>query len=153
MRYQAALIAVKSIAASRAFYEGILGQKVVLDLGANVTFQGGFAIQENYPELLGEAGLSFAWGGNDHELYFEEADFDAFAAKITATDGVELLHPVKEYPWGQRVIRLYDPDRHIVEVGEPMESVFRRFASQGMSEEEIAERAMSPLAFVKQLLR
>jgi len=26
-------------------------------------------------------------------------------------------------PWGQRVIRFYDPDMHIVEVGESLESV------------------------------
>lgn len=152
MKYQVSLIAVKDIKTSRVFYENVLDQQAVLDLGANLTFAGGFALQENYPQLLGVDGLQFATKGNDHELYFEEEDFDRFVDRLQSIDGIEYLHRTKTYPWGQRVIRFYDPDMHIIEVGEPMETVFRRFAAQGMTAEEIAERAMCPLPFVKQFI-
>ncbi len=53
-------------------------------------------------------------------------------------------------PWGQRDIRVYDPDKHIVEIAENMNTVIKRFFSQGMSAEEVAKRTMFPLDVVKQ---
>ncbi len=152
MKYQVALFAVKDIKISRAFYENVMNQKVVLDLGPNLTFTGGFALQENYPELVGVEDMPFSPNGNDHELYFEEEDFDGFVERLKGIDGIDYVHPPKEYPWGQRVMRFHDPDRHIIEVGEPMETVFKRFASQGMNVEQIAERTMCPLPFIQQFI-
>lgn len=57
-----------------------------------------------------------------------------------------------EYPWGQRVIRFYDPDMHIIEVGEPMENVVKRFIDQGLSVEETSKRTQHPIEFVKNCL-
>ena len=59
------------------------------------------------------------------------------------------VHPVKEHAWGQRVIRIYDPDRHIIEVGENMEAVCKRFLDSGMTPEQIAERMDVPVKYVK----
>ena len=50
---------------------------------------------------------------------------------------------------GQRDIRIYDPDMHIVEIAESMESVIRRFLSQGMSVDEISKRTMYPVDALK----
>jgi hypothetical protein len=58
------------------------------------------------------------------------------------------VHGVKEFPWGQRVIRFYDPDRHILEVGEKMEMVCKRFLDSGMTVEETSKRTMLPIEFV-----
>lgn len=55
------------------------------------------------------------------------------------------MHPLKEHIWGQRVIRFYDPDGHIIEVGEDMAMVAQRFLAQGMSAEAIALRMQVPL--------
>ncbi|MDX9802546.1 MAG: hypothetical protein RBS96_00715, partial [Dehalococcoidales bacterium] len=48
-------------------------------------------------------------------------------------------------PWGQRAIRFYDPDNHIIEIGEPMPAVIRRLLKSGISEEEVAKRTSMPL--------
>jgi len=45
MKFKGPLIVVEDLARSRKFYEDILGQKVILDFGANVTFQGDFSLQ------------------------------------------------------------------------------------------------------------
>lgn len=45
-----------------------------------------------------------------------------------------------EHPWGQRVIRFYDLDGHLIEVGESMKLVIRRFQAAGMTPEEIARK-------------
>ncbi len=151
MNFITPLIAVKDIQASKAFYEAVMGMKVTLDLGQNVSLDGKLAIQEDYAGLVGVE-LPVTPKPNDHELYFEEQDFDAFIARLDTVSAVEYLHRAKEYPWGQRVVRFYDPDGHIIEVGENMEGVFKRFHAQGMSAEQVAERTMHPVEFVKQFI-
>ena len=56
------------------------------------------------------------------ELYFEVDDFDAFTEKLRRHLDVELVHPPMTHAWQQRVVRLYDPDWHMIEVGESMEA-------------------------------
>ena len=150
MKFISPLIAVKDLAAARAFYETVLGQRITLDLGANLSFAG-FALQENYAGLVGVGELPITYRPNDHEMYFEEESFDTFLAHLEKFD-IAYLHRAKEYPRGQRVVRFYDPDGHIIEVGESMESVFRRFHAQGMSVEQVAERTSHPVEFVRQYI-
>lgn len=89
---------------------------------------------------------------DNFQLYFEVEDLDAWEDKLKALEGIEFLHGIKEYPWGQRVMRFYDYDKYIVETAESMESVAKRFLSQGLSAEETAERTMLPVGFVEQFL-
>jgi uncharacterized Zn finger protein len=89
-------------------------------------------------------------GQDNFELYFETEDLDAIWTRLSNAS-VEVVHPVHEQPWGQRVIRVYDPDGHIVEVGEPMPLVIARFLAQGMAAEEVAERTLMPLEVVQQI--
>jgi hypothetical protein len=51
---------------------------------------------------------------------------------------MEYLGEVIEHSWGQRVIRFYDPDGHIIEVGEDMKMVIKRFIASGMTMDEIS---------------
>ncbi len=122
MRFVCPLIVVEEIAASRHFYEQLLGQQVKADYGENVTFEGDFAIhlKPHYQALLGGA-AQYPVAGRAHngELYFETDEIEAAYQRLIQA-GAEFIHAVREEPWGQRVMRLYDPDGHIVEIGEPM---------------------------------
>lgn len=51
------------------------------------------------------------------------------------------------------MVRFYDPDKHIIEVGENMKFVCKRFADSGMTNEEIAERMDVPVKTVNAYLR
>ena len=145
------MLIVRDMEKSVAFYQNVLGLAVVLDFGANKTLSGGLCLQtaETYREFIGGKELSF--GGNDFKLYFEEDDFDAFLEKLSEKD-VRYVHPVIEHSWGQRVVRFYDPDRHIIEVGENLKTVCRRFYESGMTEEEVAARMDVPLSYVREAL-
>lgn len=79
-------------------------------------------------------------------------DFDEFAEKIKKLE-IEYVHPVKEHGWGQRVVRFYDPDKHIVEVGENMQFVCKRFKAEGMTPGQIAKRMDVPTEYVNNLLK
>ena len=58
------------------------------------------------------------------------------------------IHKLHEHPWGQRVVRFYDPDGHIIEAAEKLDAVIARFVAQGLSPEETANRMGIPLDFV-----
>ena len=58
-----------------------------------------------------------------------------------------------EYSWGQRVVRFYDPDKHIIEFGENMKVVCRRFLDSGMTPEQVAERMGVPVKLVNSCIR
>ena len=147
MQYKGPMLVVNDIDKSVEFYENILGMSVILDFGANKTLTGGLALQtaETYKDFIDGRALCF--GGNDFELYFEEDDFDNFISRLKSLE-IEYVHPVKEHAWGQRVVRFYDPDKHIVEVGENLKSVCRRFLESGMTPEQTAKRMDVPIKFV-----
>lgn len=149
MEFKNVLIVVKDLLRSVEFYKNHLGLNVELDFGANVTLTGGICLQtrESWLEFVQKPEELLRFGGNDAELYFETEDFDGF---LTGLDGVELVTPVMEHRWGQRVVRLYDPDRHIVEVAEPLQVVCRRFLEGGLTHEGIARRMEVPLELVEQ---
>ena len=83
---------------------------------------------------------------------FEEDDFEPFIEKLTKMD-IEYVHPPYTHEWGQRVVRFYDPDYHILEVGESMKIVCRRFLDAGLDEMQIAKKTSLPLKAVRAYLR
>ena len=145
------LLAVADMERSLAFYETVLGLRVVLDFGANKTLTGGLCLQtlDTWRSFLGTDQVAF--GGNDAEIYFEEDRFDAFAERLS-TLPIQYVHPVKEHRWGQRVVRFYDPDRHIIEVGENLAAVCRRFLDSGLTPAQTAERMDVSLEYVRKRL-
>ena len=125
MRFVNPIPFVSDISAATRFYRDTLGLKVVQDLGNFVLFEGHFALHD------GAALARTVWGAETpHEeiafgrrnllLYFEDEQIEACFARLR--DRVTLIHPLRREPWGQRVFRFYDLDRHVVEVGEPLNS-------------------------------
>jgi catechol 2,3-dioxygenase-like lactoylglutathione lyase family enzyme len=134
MKFKLPLIVVENMTVSRKFYEDVLNQKVVMDFGANITFDGGFSLQTKdiWVDFIGKSKNDILKKPDNFELYFEEEQFDEFVEQLKVYE-INYVHDVVEYPWGQRVIRFYDPDMHIIEVGESMETVVKRFIGQGLS--------------------
>ena len=73
--------------------------------------------------------------------------------KILKECDIEYVHPIIEHSWGQRVVRFYDPDKHIIEVGENMKVVCKRFLDSGMTPEQVANRMDVPMKFVNTCMR
>lgn len=149
IRYMLPLLAVRSVERAKAFYGGLFGQTVTLDLGKNVTFSGGFAVQEDFSWLIGLAEQPSYQKSCEMELYFETDDFDAFLEKLAGFPEAEMVHAPKKYDWQQRVVRFYDPDGHMIEVGEAMSVIAKRFLKEGKTPEETAALIEHPLEFVQ----
>ena len=58
---------------------------------------------------------------NASELYFEEKDIEGFVRKLEDLyPDTVFVNRLMTHSWGQKVIRFYDPDGNLIEVGTPM---------------------------------
>lgn len=138
MKHVCTLISVADINASRKFYEDLFGLEVFQDYGRNIAFTCGLALQQDFDWLVDLPKEKVLKKSNNAEIVFEEQNFDGFLNKLKEYPDIEYLGEVIEHSWGQRVIRFYDLDGHIIEVGEDMKMVIKRFLASGMTMEEVS---------------
>lgn len=120
MKLKNILISVNDIEKSKAFYRDLFGLHVVSENDGNVILTEGLVLQD--------AGLwKIAFGkeiipkNNAALLYFEESDIESFVQKLRAySPAVEFATPLTEFPWGSKMLRLYDLDGNLIEVRTPM---------------------------------
>lgn len=124
-----------------------------MDFGRNVGFEGGLAIWERDYALnliFQEKAHGIKVGAFSAEIYFETENLDDLYKRLE--EEVRVIHSIREHPWGQRAFRIYDPDNHILEFAESMESVVNRLNNQGLCLEEIAKKSMMPMKFIRMTL-
>ena len=138
MKFICPLIVVEDIQKSREFYENVLEQTVKADFGENVTFAGDFSIhqKEHFQSLI--RGNPIIPKSNSFELYFEHDDLSSIVKKIKVL-GLEFIHEIVEQPWKQQVIRFYDYDKNMIEIGERLEHTAFRLSKQDYSIEDICK--------------
>lgn len=153
IKYVCTLLTVKNIQKSKEFYENILNQDVDLDHGENVSFKGGFALhdREHFNQLINSEDVILS-PQNCVELYFESDELENIQNKLETIDA-SFLHKIREQPWGQRVMRFYDLDGYIIEVGEPMDVVIIRYYKKGMDPEQISNCTSMPMEIVDIVLK
>jgi len=150
MKFICPLITVSDIKRSRDFYEKLLNQKVKYDFGENVTFHGDFAIhlKSHFKELIDNKEIK--QGGHNFELYFEFDEIEKLVNTLK-TSNVVFVHELREQAWKQKVVRFYDPDNHIIEVGESMEHLVFRLQKEGLSIKQISKLTGMSVALVNDL--
>lgn len=153
MKYEGVCISVKDVSLSKKFYQDLFGLEVSQDYGINLSF-GGLSLQQEFDWLVGVPKESVLEKSHNMELYFEEDDFDGFLAKLERHGGIQYVGGgVKEAGWGQRSVRFYDLDGHIIEVGENMKMVVRRFLDSGLSMAETSRRMDVSVPDLEAILR
>lgn len=120
MKLKNILIVVKDIEKSKQFYHDLFGLDMILDNGGNMILTEGLVLQDEkiWREFLGQDIIP---KNNSCELYFEEQDIEAFIEKMEKKyPGVQYVNRLMTHSWGQKVIRFYDLDGNLIEVGTPM---------------------------------
>lgn len=146
MKYQCALITVSDMEKSIRFYKDILEQEIEFDFGENVSFKGGFALHlDTHFEML--TNQTIKRKNNSFELYFEHDNLKPVRDYLVKHE-FELVHDLREQPWRQLVMRVYDPDGHIVEIGESIEHLCFRLHNEGLHKEEISRISNMNIDFV-----
>ena len=120
MKLSGFLIAVKDIKKAEKYYHDLFGLETLSDNDGNIALSGGLFLQEEkyWRTFLGRDILP---KNNACELYFEEENLDAFFEKLKALyPETEFVNLPMTHSWGQRVMRFYDPDGNLIEVGTPV---------------------------------
>jgi catechol 2,3-dioxygenase-like lactoylglutathione lyase family enzyme len=152
MEYKGVCLAVRDVNLSKEFYQNLFGLEVFQDYGINISF-GGLSLQQDFGGLLEIPKDKILNEPHNMELYFEEVDFDGFVAKLQQRNNIIYMgNGVKEARWGQRYIRFYDLDGHIIEVGENLKLVVMRFLDSGMSIEDTSKRMDVSISDLEKLL-
>ncbi|MBN2279996.1 MAG: VOC family protein [Candidatus Marinimicrobia bacterium] len=140
MKFHSSVLFVHDIENSKKFYIDLMGQSILHDFGKNIIFKSGLAIWELQPDHIIATKLQPSDHGYPLELYFEDENIDEVLQKLQSHP-VRFLHAIQEEPWGQRTIRFFDPDGHLIEVGEPLHIFVENMARQGLIVAEISQRS------------
>ena len=122
MKLRNILIVVKNIEESRQFYHDLFGLELILDNDGNMILTEGLVLQDEkiWREFLGRDVIP---ENNSCELYFEESDLEGFVEKLERLyPEVRYVNRLMVHSWGQKVVRFYDPDGNLIEVGTPMQT-------------------------------
>ncbi|MCF7886066.1 MAG: glyoxalase/bleomycin resistance/dioxygenase family protein [Candidatus Marinimicrobia bacterium] len=129
IKCQFAVLFVSDIEKSKEFYTKVLGLSIKMDMGDNVIFENGIALWQ-VPE--GHIIYDKITNKNDKkknqksfELYLEAEDIESINHKLQ-DNGVRFFHDLREEPWGQKTVRLYDPDENLIEIGESLPTFLQR---------------------------
>lgn len=127
MKLKNILIVVNDLERSKKFYKDLFGLEVISDQEGNVILTEGLVLQDAQIWKK-EIDRELVSRHNTSELYFEDRDVDRLTEKLKAMDehmresgesGIQYLTPLKVLPWGQKIIRFYDPDGNLIEVRTP----------------------------------
>jgi catechol 2,3-dioxygenase-like lactoylglutathione lyase family enzyme len=118
------IVFVADMGKSRDFYERVIGLKIELDYSVLVIYENRLAIHEGDKLLKTVYGaipfrVRRLFGRNNLDIYFETDDLEG-VERALRQNNVKFIHPIKTMDWGQRVLRCFDPDGHIVEIGDPL---------------------------------
>ena len=120
MKLKNILIVVKDIEKSKQFYHDLFGLDMVLDNDGNMILTEGLVLQDEkiWKNFLEKDIIPKS---NSCELYFEEPDIEAFIENLERKyPEVQYVNRLMMHSWGQKVIRFYDLDGNLIEVGTPM---------------------------------
>ena len=119
MKLKNILLVVKDLNASGQFYHDLFGLNVILNSEGNLILTEGLVLQEEglwktclEKDILPE--------NNACELYFEEPFIEEFAEKLDRLyPSIQYVTPLTTLDWGKKILRFYDLDGHLIEVGTP----------------------------------
>ena len=155
-RFIMPVLFVGDINKSKTFYQQVFSLEIKHDFGENIVFEQNLSLwdEKRANQIIYQKELqSLDLHSEKHvELYIETTDIYETWKKIMSLD-VEIIHELKEESWGQRTIRMYDPDNYIIEVAEPMEMVIKRlYETTNMSVDEISRKTQLPIESVREIL-
>lgn len=120
MKYKGTLLVVKNCEKAYQFYHNLFGLELIQDNDGNMELSDGLYLQEvsYWEKFTGKKTVPY---GNHSELYFEELEIEAFEKKLeTLYPETEYVNRLMTHSWGQSVVRFYDPDGNLIEVGTPV---------------------------------
>lgn len=120
MKLRNVLIVVSDIEESINFYRDLFGLQVLLNNDGNVIMTEGLVLQDKniWKDFLEKDVVP---QNNMIELYFEEKNIEDFVEKLNNSRyEIQYVNELMEHSWGQKMVRFYDLDGNLIEVGTPI---------------------------------
>ena len=120
MKLRNILVVVEDIEKSKQFYHDLFGLDVILDNDGNMILTEGLVLQDK-KIWEGFLGKDIIPQNNSCELYFEEKNIESFVEKLEKLyPSIQYVNRLMTHSWGQKVVRFYDLDGNLIEVGTPV---------------------------------
>lgn len=120
MQLKNILIVVEDVEKAYRFYHDLFGLEMLADYDGNMVLSDGLVLQDRRIwEIF--TGREVIRESNSCELYFEKCDIEGFVNKLERFyPGIRYVNRLMTHSWGQRVVRFFDLDGNLIEVGTPM---------------------------------
>lgn len=151
IKFHSTVIFVRDIVRSKIFYTSVLNFEIEHDFGNNVILTNGLSIWQPGQNHPVNSRLTLDVDSTKFELYFESDNLESIYKKLKA-ENLNFFQEIHEEPWGQQTMRFFDPDSHLIEIGEPLEVFIRRMHVNGLSEKQVSDKSGVPIETVKRLL-
>ncbi len=151
MVFHSTVLFVKDIEVAKKFYTRFLNFSVEHNFGKNVIMSNGLTLWETDPEYIINKQLDTTKESNRFELYFEDENIDEVFLSLEKA-GILFFHPIHEEPWGQRTFRFFDPDNHMIEIGEPLDVFVNTMHKKGLTPAQISIKSGIPIETVVGLI-
>ncbi len=119
IRFRHSIALVRDIEESKHFYKDILGLSIIRDFDVFVLFQNDFAIHraDLFYDYINKPYHGEKMGHDNVDFYLTTSELEHVSARLKENK-VVFIHEIKQMDWGEKVIRIYDPDGHILEIGD-----------------------------------
>ncbi|MDD6302409.1 MAG: VOC family protein [Bacillales bacterium] len=102
---------------ARLFYESLFNLKMIKDYDGNMLLEGGIYLQERkyWEKFINNKIIT---NNNASELHFIEDNIEDFVSKLERLyPNIKYVNKLFTHEWGQKVVRFYDLDGNLIEVG------------------------------------
>ena len=119
VQFRNPILFVRDMEASKAFYNGLLGIGIKDDFDTFVLLEGNLGLHraDLFYEYLQKPYSGEAMGRDNLDLYFTSDHLPELQQRLIDA-GFEVFFPLQLTAWGETLFRVYDPDHHIVEIGD-----------------------------------
>ncbi len=153
IKYHSAVLFIKDIEISKDFYCNLLNQEINMDFGNYVVLNNGLTLWQ-IPDwhALSDDFYDKEYYNRSLELYFETEDIHE-TVDLVKKNNIPKHHELTEESWGQKTIRIYDPDNNLIEIGEKLESYIKRMHSEGLNIDQICKKSGVPVKLIEEYLK
>ncbi|MBN1609356.1 MAG: VOC family protein [Polyangiaceae bacterium] len=158
MRLHSSVLVTRHLDRLRRFYTATFGFRVVEDFGACVVLDCGLSLWQpaaDHPvQPVHMTSAATRPDGYPFELCFETDTAEEFEVVAQSLErlGLRLLHGVRTESWGQRTLRVEDPDGNLIEWGESVPCFVRRLYTAAGNASEVAAATGIALDRVNEIL-
>lgn len=154
MKLVSTQLIVNDLEISKKFYEHTLLQEIKYDFGDKIVYWGDIVLMnKTYFENSLRNKKAAQVNKEQLSILYLECDDIYKIHNHFCEHNVHFIHEIKKEPWQQNVLKIYDPDQNIIEIGEIVETTILRLNEKGKSIQDIVDMTYMSHEFVDSVIK